>query len=188
MPGQMQLQGNVGNALLDMLDGADELVRYAAGRYGLPAAARAILRAGRKRAPVGRKGSARKAAVERAKSRKDRRALPLKRTGYVKRLKPRPQVGDPNWGAAVGFSAYHARLVELGHGGPKPAPPHPYFAPAALAARGTALDEAARATDQNMLRASRGLRAHLENVARIQAYSDRARSSVRARAAARGGG
>lgn len=166
MPGQIRMDGDLSAGLLAMLDGADSLVRYAAGRYGMTAAARQILRAARKRAPVGRRGAARKAAVERAKERKDKRALPLKRTGYVKTLRPNLAKGDADWAAAVGFAAYHAMLVELGHGGPKPAKAHPYFAPAALAARGAALEAAGRATTDNMHRAARSLANHTQRVAR----------------------
>ena len=66
----------------------------------------------------------------------------------------------------LGFSAYHARLVELGHGGPKPAPPHPYFAPALLAARSEALAAAVDATDRALARSIRGVARKAEAVSR----------------------
>lgn len=164
----MRLDGDLGGALLTALDGADEAVRVAAGKYGLPAAARTMLKAVRRKAPVGRKGRARAAAVARSKRRRDRRARPLKQTGYVSRLKPNADRGDADWGAAFGFSAYHARLVELGHDGPKPAPPHPYFAPAALSARGDALAAAADATDDALRRLTRAVARKSEAILRLR--------------------
>lgn len=37
----------------------------------------------------------------------------------------------------------HARLVEYGHGGPKPAPPHPFVAPAYEATKDTSYEQIA---------------------------------------------
>ena len=166
MAGTMRMDGNLAAGLLTALAGADDAVREAAGRQGLHAAARAMLKAARRKAPVGRKGQARRDAVARSKQRKDRRARPLKQTGYVRRIKPNPKRGDLDWAAALGFSAYHARLVELGHGGPKPAPPHPYFAPALLAARSEALAAAVDATDRALAQSIRGVARKAEAVSR----------------------
>lgn len=158
MAGRMRLDGDIGRGLLEALRGADEEVKEAAGKYGLPAAGRAILKAARKKAPSKRKAGAGWSRV------KDKRARPLRMTGYVSRIKPNRTY--PYWGAAVGFSAYHARLVELGHGGPKPAPPHPYFAPAALAARNEALAAAVDATDRALEKSIRGVARNAETAVR----------------------
>lgn len=148
MAGLIRLDGDLGRGLLEALQGADDAVKEAAGKYGLPAAGRAILKTARKKAPRKRKAGAAWSRV------RDKRARPLRLTGYVSRIKPNRTY--PYWGAAVGFSAYHARLVELGHGG-KPAPPHPYFAPAVLAARGEALAAAVEATDRALEKSIRGV-------------------------------
>jgi HK97 gp10 family phage protein len=45
----------------------------------------------------------------------------------------------------IGNGAPYAHFVEYGHGGPRPAPPHPFMAPAYEATKGRAMELAAQA-------------------------------------------
>jgi len=46
--------------------------------------------------------------------------------------------------------APHAALVELGHGGPHPAPPHPFLVPAVMSAPGEQLRAAAKVAEREL--------------------------------------
>ena len=115
------------DALIAIMDSLEPELRIAVGKSGLRAAAGIVLRSAQKKAPIGTGRISRKRAINIAAG--QRRSLSLRDTGYAKSIRPKAQYKD--WASAVGFSAYHAYLVEHGHGGPRgPAKPHPYLQPA----------------------------------------------------------
>lgn len=71
---------------------------------------------------------------------KNRKPGNLKKAVRVKLLKrERYDQPAPAIAAIDRKKAPHAHLVEYGHGGPQPAPPHPFFRPAVDATQGPAL-------------------------------------------------
>ena len=123
----IETRGLTLDKLIAITDVLEPEVRLVVGRTGLRAAAGIVLRAARKKAPVGKGRISRKRAINILAGHKRSRAL--KDTGYAKSVKPKAQYD--NFAAVAGFSAPHSWLVEHGHGGPRgPARPHPYLAPA----------------------------------------------------------
>jgi len=133
------------DAVLEALAGVDQEYRNQAMPPALRAAARVHLRAARARVKTGKK--------KKPKPKKGQRPTRLKLSTRVITIRKysrvgRPRTGDiPDIAVAFGFYAPHAWLVEHGHGGPKPAPPHPYLIPAVEATQGPAFQAAVTVLD-----------------------------------------
>ena len=73
--------------------------------------------------------------------------VPVGKTGNLKKSIKTKMVPYPVSGITVlviGAKAPHAHLVEFGHGGPHPAPPHPFMRPAFDASKLTAQERVER--------------------------------------------
>ena len=76
---------------------------------------------------------------------------------------------DERYAPRVEVSDNKAHLIEFGHGGPRPAPPHPFLLPAALETEARQLREAAAAMRQHVRYLARAYRSRYPSLQRAAA-------------------
>jgi len=103
-------------------------------------AATPIRKQAQKNAPVGKTGNLKRNIIKKSKLYKNQAVVLSVVGGQYKK--------DPSEEG----SANHAHLVEFGHGGPKPAPPHPFMRPAFDATKGKAEAKLRRAIGKGVER------------------------------------